>query len=225
MRVRKKKHTAERIAAQSYLLCGEPEAVRADPDAPFPVKAPIRLEIGCGKGSFIVGESQRLADRNFYAMEVVSDVAVTALERAAAADPPVRNVRFIIANASRLEEYFPDHCLEAIYLNFSDPWPKAAHAKRRLTCRRFLSVYRKLLVPGGMLYFKTDNTGLFDFTLEELDAIGCEPDFVTRDLHHSERAAENVMTEYERNFTEKGQAICALSVAIGSNDDSTSNSM
>jgi tRNA (guanine-N7-)-methyltransferase len=97
--------------------------------------------------------------------------------------------------------------VDRIFLNFSDPWSKKGYAKRRLTHRRYLSIYFDLLKDGGRVTFKTDNTGLFDFTLEELSDVGITPDFVTRDLHNSERAEGNIMTEYEKNFSEQGMAI------------------
>ena len=103
----------------------------------------------------------------------------------------------------------PAHSVDCLYLNFSDPWPKSGHAKRRLTHRGFLEIYRKLLVPNGMLKFKTDNVGLFDFSLEEFEAAGLEIVWQTRDLHATEKNADNVMTEYEKNFSEKGFSICS----------------
>ena len=102
--------------------------------------------------------------------------------------------------------------MDILYLNFSDPWPKAGHAKRRLTHRNYLAKYKKLLKEGGLLIFKTDNAGLFDFSLEEFEAFGLEMLWQTRDLHNSERAATNVMTEYEKNFSEKGFSICSAIV-------------
>lgn len=102
------------------------------------------------------------------------------------------------------------HCLERIYLNFSDPWPKKGYAKRRLTHRDFLALYRTLLVPGGEIRLKTDNTGLFDFTLAEAEEDGWALSRLTRDLHHSEWAEGNIMTEYERNFSSQGVPINAV---------------
>jgi len=214
MRVRKKKHTDERIAAQGRFLCAEPEKIKDDISLAFGRVAPTRLEIGCGKGSFIVGESARLPDRNFYALELISDVIVTALERYSEAEKEQDNVRFIIANAKNLLEYFPKKSLEAIYVNFCDPWPKAGHAKRRLTHRGFLKMYEELLTDDGVLRFKTDNEALFDFALEELEELGKTPDFVTRDLHASPYNEGNVVTEYEQNFSSKGFKIHMLQVKL-----------
>ena len=130
------------------------------------------------------------------------------MEKAAAAE--LTNVRFIRGNFQMLAESFPDHSVDRIYLNFSDPWPKSGHAKRRLTHRSFLEIYKNLLKDGGILKLKTDNVGLFDFTLEEFAEFGMDIIWQTRDLHSEPQNADNVMTEYEKNFSEKGQPICSV---------------
>lgn len=209
MRMRKKKHGAERIAACGDLLIAQDSLPTADPQAYFPHQRPLRMEIGCGKGDFAVGMAAAHPDGNWIAMERVSDVACLALEKAVAAKDtrPGDNLRFLIGDARNLVDWFPPHCAEILYLNFSDPWPKAGHARRRLTHPDFLALYRTLLVPGGSLRLKTDNEGLFDYSLEQFSLFGLDIKWVTRDLHHSEKADGNVMTEYERNFSEKGQVI------------------
>ena len=206
MRARKKKHGAERIAACAELLISDPTTLKENPSAPFPVLRPLHLEIGCGKGSFACGMAAAHPDVNFFAMERVSDCACIALEKAMAQaeNRTADNLRFMIGDAKTLTEYFEPHTFDRLYLNFSDPWPKAGHAKRRLTHRGFLEIYRGLLKTGGMLYFKTDNEGLFDFSLEEFAAAGLTIEWQTRDLHHTEKAADNIMTEYETNFSSKG---------------------
>ena len=151
MRMRRKKHGEERIAACAELLIKDP-AASVDPKTYFPTSAPLHLEIGCGKGAFAVGMAKKYPDVNFIAMERVSDVACLALEKAMAAKEDGReNLRFVIGDARNLAEFFPAHAFECIYLNFSDPWPKKGYAKRRLTYRGFLELYRALLVPGGLL--------------------------------------------------------------------------
>ena len=214
MRMRKKKNGAARLAACAALLCERPAAPIENSQADFGRDAPLHLEIGCGKGGFACGMAAAHPDVCFYALERVSDVMVLAAEKAMAraAERPGDNLRFILAGAVDLEAYFAPASLSVIYLNFSDPWPKKGYAKRRLTHRRFLRVYMRLLREGGCLRLKTDNTALFDFTLEELAAVGLTPDFVTRDLHASPYADGNVMTEYETNFSAQGIPICALSV-------------
>ena len=213
MRARKKKHGAERIAACSALLIEDTQKSKADPQGFFAEKRPLHLEIGCGKGAFACGMAAAHPDINLIAMERVADVAVLALEKAAAAaDTRPDNLRFLIGNAENLTEWFPPHSIDCIYLNFSDPWHKARHAKRRLTYRDFLERYRTVLKKGGVLHFKTDNVNLFDFSLEEFAACGLRVENVTRDLHASPLAEGNIMTEYEKNFSEKGFPIHAATV-------------
>lgn len=209
MRMRKKKHGDERIQACAELLIEDPTILKDDPTKPFSDKEKkLCLEIGCGKGNFAVGTAAKDTDCNLIAMERVKDVCCLALEKAMAQkDTRPDNLRFIIGNADNLEEWFPEKCLDVIYLNFSDPWPKAGHAKRRLTHRVYLEKYKKILKDGGLLIFKTDNVGLFDFSLEEFENFGLKIEWMTRDLHNSERAEGNVMTEYEKNFSEKGFTI------------------
>ena len=213
MRVRKKKNGQARIDACSELLIKNIEDLRDGYDGIFDEKRPVHLEIGCGKGNFAVGMAAQHHDVNFIAMEKIADVACLALEKAEKAkDERPDNLRFIIGDAKNLVEYFPEHSVDCIYLNFSDPWPKAGHAKRRLTYHTFLEIYKTLLKEGGLLRLKTDNEGLFDFSLEEFEAFGLKFEFVTRDLHHSEKNEGNVMTEYEKNFSDKGQPIYSAHV-------------
>ncbi len=212
MRMRKKKHSDERLAACSALLCEKKEKPIASPLEDFGRQSEMHLEIGCGKGGFACGMAANYPDICFYAMERIPNVMINALERAEAerANRTADNLRFIIANAENLEEWFEEGSLDTIYLNFSDPWPKERHAKRRLTYRENLIRYFKLLKKGGKLRFKTDNVGLFDFTLSELSLLGVTPDAVTRDLHRSPMNEGNVMTEYEKNFSSQGYPIHML---------------
>lgn len=213
MRARKKKHGAERIAACAHLLIEDPTVLKNDPGTPFAAKRPVHLEIGCGKGSFACGMAAKNPDINFIAMERVSDVACLALEKAEAAkDTRPDNLRFLIGNAENLTEWFPPHSIDCLYLNFSDPWPKSGHAKRRLTHRIFLERYKTILKKDGILRFKTDNAGLFDFSLEQFSEMGLAVTDLTRDLHNSPQNKENVMTEYERAWSEKGYPIHAVTV-------------
>ena len=208
MRMRRKKHGAERIAACSEILISEPSIPAVDPTVYFSSERPIHLEIGCGKGDFAVGMASKYPENNFIAMERVPDVACLALEKAMRKkDERPDNLRFLIGDAKNLTEWFLPHSVDCIYLNFSDPWPKKGYAKRRLTHAGFLELYRTVLRAGGLLRLKTDNEGLFDFSLEQFEACGLVVEWQSRDLHHSEKNADNVMTEYERNFSEKGQVI------------------
>ena len=213
MRARKKKHGAERIAACAEILIEDTAALKNDPLSFFNTVRPLHLEIGCGKGNFACGMAAAHKDVNFIAMERVADVACIALEKAkACADTRPDNLRFLIGNAENLTEWFPPHSIDCLYLNFSDPWHKARHAKRRLTHRDFLARYREVLKVGGMIRFKTDNVNLFDFSLEEFAAVGLRVESVTRDLHNSPQNEGNVMTEYEKNFSEKGFPIHAATI-------------
>ncbi len=208
MRMRRKKHGAERIAACRDILIEKEVLPLSNPQAVFTEARPLQLEIGCGKGDFAVGMSQKHPDTNWIAMERVADVACLALEKAVQhkADRP-DNLRFLIGDANNLCEWFPAGSVDCIYLNFSDPWPKKGYAKRRLTHRGFLEKYKTVLKEGGYLKLKTDNQGLFEFSLEEFEAFGLTVEWKTEDLHASEKAADNIMTEYERNFSERGQVI------------------
>ena len=208
MRVRKKKNGAERIAACSELLISDTSAL-ASPEDIFDESRPLHLEIGCGKGNFACGMSEKYPEVNFIAMEKVSDVCCVALEKAKSRteDRERDNLRFLIGDAKILDEAMKPASVDCIYLNFSDPWPKKGHAKRRLTYKTFLEIYRKLLKEDGILKLKTDNDGLFESSLEQFCECGLDVIWKTYDLHSSEYAADNVMTEYEKNFSSKGVKI------------------
>ena len=175
--------------------------------------APVFVEIGAGKGGFATKMSELYPTAAYFAIERVSDCVVLAAEKAAAEKSPENNnLRFIVDTADNLTKIFAPETVDRIFLNFSDPWSKKGYAKRRLTHQRYLSVYFNLLRDGGKITFKTDNVGLFDFTLEQIEAMGLSPNFVTRDLHASERARGNVMTEYEKAFSEAGMKINMVEV-------------
>lgn len=193
MRMRKKKHGAERLALCDDYIIHDPSEI---------VNLPLELEIGCGKGSFIAGLSEKYPDRHFIAMERVSDVLLIAAERIK--ELQRNNVKLLIGDAKNLREYFPAGSVRRIYLNFSDPWPKKGYAKRRLTHKDFLAIYREILTEDGQIIFKTDNAALFDFSLEQFTEAGFTLSDITRDLHHSEYNDDNIVTEYEKNFSEKG---------------------
>ncbi len=212
MRMRKKKNADVRLAACSnYLFSHEGEPMAAPAAAIGMDGAPVYLEIGAGKGGFACEMAKRNPEAAYFAMEKVTDCVVLAAEKAASETyRELSNLRFIRENADTLARTFAAGAVDAIFLNFSDPWPKKDYAKRRLTHRRYLALYMHLLKDGGVLRFKTDNVGLFDFSLEEIEAMGLVPTFVTRDLHASERNEGNVMTEYEKNFSEQGMKINML---------------
>ena len=202
MRMHKKKHSAERLA-----LC---EGYLTDRPTLEGETRPVYLEIGAGKGGFACGMTKKHPDVAYYAMEKVTDCVVIAAEKAKAAE--ITNLKFINDTADNLTRLFTNGSVDAIFLNFSDPWSKKGYAKRRLTHRRYLAVYFNLLKDGGVLTFKTDNVGLFDFSLEEIEAMGLKPDALTRDLHASEYSEGNVVTEYEAAFSAEGISINMLRV-------------
>lgn len=216
MRMRRKKHGAERIAACADLLIQLPQEQdeRIDPGTCYPNSAPVFLEIGCGKGGFAAAWAAKHQDANLLAVERVADVACIALEKAkaAASDRPRDNLRFLIGNAETLSSRFEAGTFAGIYLNFSDPWPKKGYAKRRLTHTGFLDMYRCLLAPQASLFFKTDDADLFDYSLTAFEAAGLTIVATERDLHHSPLAADNIMTEYEQNFVSQGKPICYAQV-------------
>jgi len=215
MRARKRKHGAERLAAAGEVLCYDKAAIYEDPQIPFDENRPLCLEIGCGKGKFSCDMSVAHPSANFYAMEKVEDVMVCAVEKAMAITGGApKNLRFIIGDAKELTEWFPEKTFSCIFLNFSDPWPKKGYYKRRLTYRAFLEIYKKLLKDDGILRLKTDNVGLFDFSLEEFEAAGFEIVKMSRDLHASEFNKGNIMTEYETNFSSQGMPINFAEVKI-----------
>ena len=170
---------------------------------------PIRIEIGMGKGRFIMDLAARNPDINYLGMERYESVLYRGLQKLE--ENPLPNLRLLCEDAALLPDFFEKGELDRIYLNFSDPWPKDRHAKRRLTSRQFLECYDKVLKGDGQIEFKTDNVGLFDFSLEEIDAAGWNLDAFTRDLHHDTAMNEgNIMTEYEEKFSSRGNPICKL---------------
>lgn len=211
MRMRKKKHSEERLAA-----CGEylftTDRVMSDPASAMGMEGgKVFLEIGAGKGGFACAMAERHSDAAYFAMERVTDCVVLCVEKAKSGEfGELKNLRFVIDTADNLMHIFAPGSVDAIFLNFSDPWSKKGYAKRRLTHRRYLAMYMNLLRDGGKLRFKTDNVGLFDFSLEEIEAMGLTPAILTRDLHASEWNEGNIMTEYEKSFCEQGMNINML---------------
>ena len=208
MHMRKKKNRDTRLERVKGYFAKTTEEGAVLLDETFANPGELYLEIGCGKGAFITELSRRVEGKRLLAVELITDALLMAMEKCAAED--CKNLMFLNANAEKIHEILPPHSVSRLYLNFSDPWPKERHAKRRLTYRAYLLKYFKLLKPGGKLRFKTDNVGLFDFTLSELEALALTPDVVTRDLHDSAYAEGNVMTEYEKNFSSQGYPIHML---------------
>ncbi|MBR5280403.1 MAG: tRNA (guanosine(46)-N7)-methyltransferase TrmB [Clostridia bacterium] len=201
MRPRTKKHFDERFDKCRYLIEEQPEENKGKWRSLYERNdAPLHLEIGCGKGAFITGKAMQHPEVCFVAAELVPNVLLAALEKVDG-DPEIQNVRFISGNAKKLGEYFEDGEVDAIYLNFSDPWPRPKQFKNRLTHPNFLEIYKKILKSGGKIYQKTDNKGLFDFSVRKYVECGFQIEIL------EEAPADNVMTEYETRFTGMGMPI------------------
>ena len=170
---------------------------------------PIRIEIGMGKGRFILNMAETHPDINFIGIERYSSVLLRAVEKFDTEEfKELKNVRFVCMDARNIADVFAEGEVEKIYLNFSDPWPKARHAKRRLTSVEFLELYEKVLPQGGAVEFKTDNTALFNFSLGQLKEAAWTVQAFTYDLHHNEEMnKDNIMTEYEEKFSQRGNPI------------------
>ncbi len=200
---------AEDFIANSVYVIQNPEEYRGKWNTFFENKAPLHIEIGMGKGKFIHSLAQSAPDTNFIGIEMYSSVLYRAIEKRQETD--LKNLYFIRMDAKNIKDVFDDGEIERIYLNFSDPWPKERHAKRRLTSPLFLDSYDKVLSKDGVLCFKTDNRPLFDYSVETIEATKpWKLKDVTYDLHHSPYMERNVMTEYEEKFSAKGMPIHRL---------------
>ena len=167
---------------------------------------PIHIEVGMGKGRFLMDLAALNPNINYVGIEMYSSVLLRAVQKME--ENPLANLRFIRMDAREIEETFAKDEVDKIYLNFSDPWPKDRHAKRRLPSRQFLARYNEILKADGRIEFKTDNKGLFEFALEEVEPAGWKIEAFTRDLHHDEKMfAGNIMTEYEEKFSSMGNPI------------------
>ena len=167
---------------------------------------PLHIEVGMGKGRFMMELAQLHPDINYIGIEMYSSVLLRAVQKME--ENPIPNLRFIRMDAREIEDVFAEGEVDKIYLNFSDPWPKDRHAKRRLPSRQFLARFDKILKKEGNLEFKTDNRDLFDFAVEEVEPAGWKIDGITYDLHNDEAMnAGNIMTEYEEKFSSKGNPI------------------
>ena len=192
--------------AESPLVIHEPEKLKGKWRERFGNNRPIRIEIGMGKGKFIHELAEKKPKVNYIGIEKYSSVLLRALQKMEAF--PVPNLLFLRMDAENITEVFDTGEVERIYLNFSDPWPKDRHAKRRLPSAEFLKRYDRILEKDGVLEFKTDHKGLFDFALEEVPAAGWEALKISFDLHRDEEMGrDNVMTEYEEKFSALGNPI------------------
>ena len=206
MRMRKKPNLIPRMEQCAAVLESAPEERRGRWLSDFPAFSQLHLELGCGKGRFTAEMAAQHPDILFAAVEKVPDAMVVAMERVCARE--LGNVRFLDRDAANLLEMFAPGEVSRIYINFPDPWPKKKQFKRRLTAPSFQKLYAEVLVPGGEIWFKTDNLPLFEWSVEELRAGGWELREVTNDLHG--QGISGVMTDYEAKFHAQGVKINRL---------------
>ncbi len=204
MRVRNKPWAKDKIDQYPQYIVANPEQYKGKWHEVFEQDQPIHIEVGTGKGQFITGMAKANPTINYIGIEVYDSVIVIALDRLIEADLP--NLKLLHVNASDITKYFSKNEVDRVYLNFSDPWPKSRHEKRRLTYKDFLKSYEDILVDRGEIHFKTDNQGLFEYSLRSFSEYGLLLKYVSLDLHNSDYEG-NIMTEYEEKFSEKGSRI------------------
>ncbi|MCI5648808.1 MAG: tRNA (guanosine(46)-N7)-methyltransferase TrmB [Fusicatenibacter sp.] len=211
MRLRNIRGSKEVISASEWVV-QEPETKRGNWSTLFGNTNPIHIEVGMGKGRFLMDMAVLHPEINYVGIEMYDSVLLRAVQKREKLENEIPNLYFIRMDARQLPDVFWEEEVERIYLNFSDPWPKDRHAKRRLTSGEFLGRYEKILKRGGTLEFKTDNRELFEFSLKEMKAAArWELTAFTFDLHHEAELCEgNVMTEYEEKFSSAGNPICKM---------------
>ena len=209
MRLRKVKGASETIAAHPEIVIPNGEELKGNWQSVFEKEQPIYIEVGMGKGQFMIGMAKQNPHLNFIGIEKFDSVMVRALEKVLEAGE-LPNLKLLKIDAEDLTDIFAENEVEGFYLNFSDPWPKPRHAKRRLTHENFLTRYEQITVPNGYLRFKTDNRLLFEYSLVSVTGYGMKLEDVALDLHQREALDWNIMTEYEEKFSAKGQPIYRL---------------
>lgn len=209
MRLRNIPGSKEAIA-ESIFVVQNPQEVKGNWKQKFEKEQPLHIEVGMGKGRFIMDMARLNPDINYIGIEMYDSVLLRAIQKREQSEE-LKNLYFLRVDARELPEIFAEGEVDRIYLNFSDPWPKDRHAKRRLTSRQFLERYDKILKKDGRIEFKTDNRGLFEFSLEEAKEANWNIDIHTFDLHHDAVLCDgNVMTEYEEKFSSMGNPICKM---------------
>ena len=211
MRIRHIAGSDEEVAACPIAVPYE-EAATKNWTEIFGNDRPVRLEIGVGKGQFIIAMAKAYPEANYVGIDLFTDVLVRTVRKWTRDEAAPHNLRLVLWDAAMVEELFEPGSVERIYLNFSDPWPKPRHETRRLTSPPFLRAFATVLAPGGQLEFKTDNQDLFTYSLEQFESsTQFVVDEVTRDLHaHARLSKDNIMTEYEEKFSGQGKPICKL---------------
>ena len=208
MRVKHKKWAVPLMEAHPEMMTMDPASFKGRWQERFAKPQPLQVEVGMGKGQFIIGMAKAHPEINFIGLEIESTVAAIALKNALPEQLP--NLTLVRGDGAGLDTYFEDGSIDRLYLKFSDPWPKTRHEKRRLTYKTFLANYQQVVKPGGGLEFKTDNQGLFEYSLTSLNNFGMIFDGVWLNLHESPENEGNVETEYEQRFASLGQPIYKL---------------
>lgn len=203
MRLRNNPKAYDIMAENSELVILDPVSHKGKFKDVFEQQHPLHIEIGMGKGDFIYEMARRNPDINFIGIEKFPSVIAAAINKINQKEK-INNLRLMHYDAIQLNDIFAKNEVDHIYLNFSDPWPKKRHAKRRLTSHAFLDVYKNILIDNGQIEFKTDNRGLFEYSLVSVNQYPMNLEYVSLDLHHSPEMENNVMTEYEKKFSVNG---------------------
>lgn len=211
MRVRNRKGATELLEAHPQYVILNPADAKGRWQEIFGNDHPIHVEVGSGKGAFVSGMAKANPDINYIGIDIQKSVLSYALDKVLATDVP--NIKLLWVDGSDLTEYFEEGEIDRLYLNFSDPWPKKRHEKRRLTYQSFLATYQQILPENGEIHFKTDNRGLFEYSLVSFSQYGMKLKGVWLDLHASD-FEDNVLTEYEQKFANKGQVIYRVEAAF-----------
>ncbi|MFC6201543.1 tRNA (guanosine(46)-N7)-methyltransferase TrmB [Lactiplantibacillus nangangensis] len=202
MRVRNKPWAPKLINAHPELITETPTDFKGKWQSRFKTPQPLQIEVGSGKGQFIIEMAKRHPEINYIAIEIQTSVIAVILRKLV--DEPLPNLQLAHADGQAVTAFFEPNEIDRVYLNFSDPWPKSRHAKRRLTYKSFLASYAEVLKPNGQVEFKTDNRGLFEFSLTSMNNFGMQFEQVWLDLHAAVTPEENVETEYEQKFSQFG---------------------
>ena len=211
MRVRNCKGATELLEAHPQYVILNPADAKGRWQEIFGNDHPIHVEVGSGKGAFVSGMAKANPEINYIGIDIQKSVLSYALDKVLATDVP--NIKLLWVDGSDLTDYFEEGEIDRLYLNFSDPWPKKRHEKRRLTYQSFLATYQQILPEKGEIHFKTDNRGLFEYSLVSFSQYGMKLKGVWLDLHASD-FEDNVLTEYEQKFANKGQVIYRVEAAF-----------
>ena len=211
MRVRNRKGATELLEAHPQYVILNPADAKGRWQEIFGNDHPIHVEVGSGKGAFVSGMAKANPEINYIGIDIQKSVLSYALDKVLATDVP--NIKLLWVDGSDLTDYFEDGEIDRLYLNFSDPWPKKRHEKRRLTYQSFLATYQQIFPENGEIHFKTDNRGLFEYSLVSFSQYGMKLQGVWLDLHASD-FEDNVLTEYEQKFANKGQVIYRVEAAF-----------